>query len=127
MLGLDKILKTVNDAINAIELPTAVLPPSLLYCTAIKRSGSCPSKMASDAIVMLGDLDFAMSEKQNQFIYTICNTFYKSLAETSFDVSIPPGIPVTALGGNGGGPVIANGFTTDFGSGKAIMSQKEPY
>lgn len=43
------------------------------------------------------------------------------ITKMKVEVAIPPGIPITATGGNAGGPIVVQGVTTNSAKGEGVV------
>lgn len=118
MLNLNTITNVINGALNGIKTPASVLPPFLLLCTAIKRSGMSASRTASSAIAGNASLGIKTSENPdgspnmvNEFTYNIVNSVIDALkTDAVIHVAIPAGsLSIQSNGANAGGPVVSIG------------------
>ena len=118
MLTIDKIALAMETAINKIKTPASILPSLLLYCTAMKRPGMSPSRIASQIIannqslgIETGDNPDGTPNVVNQYTYNIVKGIVDALKdEAVIHAVIPTGsVMIQASGVNGGGPVTCVG------------------
>jgi hypothetical protein len=127
--SINGILNLILTSFQIPEPPVEPLPPPLIMVGAKLRPGISAQAIASEVISkqsdagrVVGDVfaDGPNVEEAMELIRVqqIVNTI---LNEAKVDVVIPPGVAVTAFGGNAGGPVVCQGFTTAMGIGDGII------
>jgi hypothetical protein len=127
--SINGVLNLILSAFSTPEPPIEPLPPPLIMVGAKLRPGISAQSIASEIISkqsdsgrVVGDVfaDGPNVEEAMELIRVqqIVNTI---LNEAKVDVVIPPGVAVTAVGGNAGGPVVCQGFTTAMGIGDGII------
>lgn len=128
--GITTIIGLIIGAFKLKFKPSTPLPPPLIYVGAQTRQGLSSQQIASRIISRqqeagapvgtLPDGSDNVSERMEKIrIEEITNAI---LTESKMDIVIPPGIPITGIGSNAGGPVVIQGATTNFASGKGIIS-----
>lgn len=130
---LGSITTVIGLIIAAFRLkfnPQSPLPPQLIYFGSKLRQGLSSQQIASRIISKqqeagapigrLPDGSDNVSEKMEAIrIEEFTNAL---LTEAKFDVAIPPGTPITAVGANAAGPIVVQGGTTNFTSGSGVIS-----
>jgi len=119
MITIDLVAKAIETAMDKIKSPASILPAELLYCIALKRSGTSGYRAASEVIAGLSD-DGINSGKNpdgtdnivNKYTYRIVNAVLKEIKENgSVMIAVPRNsIVVQTTGANAGGTL------TGFGS-----------
>ena len=118
MITIDKIASMMQSAMNSIKTPAAILPSTLLYATAIQRTGLSASKIASQIISNNQALGIETGENPdgtpnivNQYTYNVVKSVVDALkSDAVIHTVIPAGtILVEVVGANGGGPVTCTG------------------
>ena len=111
------------------DTPFEPLPPPLIMVGATLRPGMSSKAVASriisrqsEAGLPVGDV-FADGNNTSEAMLAIqvdevINTL---LNESVVNVVIPPGVSVTAVGANLGGPIVVQGLTTNMGIGNGII------
>lgn len=127
--SINGVLNLILSAFSIPEPPIEPLPPPLIMIGAKLRPGISAQSIASEVISKQSDAGRVVGDvfadgpnveeameliRVQQIVSTILN-------EAKVDVVIPPGVSVVAVGGNAGGPVVCNGFTTSMGIGDGII------
>lgn len=117
-MNLDSIARTMRAAFNRMKTPAEILPPQLLYCTAIRRPGMSASEVAARIIANNSALGIETGLNPdgtpnivNQYTYNIVKEVLNEIKKNAVvQVAIPAGsIMVQTNGGNAGGPVVGIG------------------
>lgn len=127
--SMNGVLNLILAAFQIPETPAEPLPPPLVMVGAKLRPGLSPQSVASDIISKQSDAgrvvgnvfaDGPNVEEAMELIRTqeVINAI---LTKAKIEVVIPPGIAVTAAGGNAGGPVVCQGVTTSMAIGDGII------
>jgi hypothetical protein len=126
-------LKSVLDAISALlrtSISSApIIPPPLILVGGAQRPGMNSILITtriitrkSEAGAPVGPLSSgseSVDEKMERIrIEEIVNAL---ISEARITIVIPPGTPVTTVGGNAGGPVLSQGVTTNYTQGYGII------
>jgi hypothetical protein len=126
-------LKSVLDAISALlrtSISSApIIPPPLILVGGAQRPGMNSRLITtriitrkSEAGAPVGPLSSgseSVDEKMERIrIEEIVNSL---ISEARITIVIPPGTPVTTVGGNAGGPVLSQGVTTNYTQGYGII------
>ena len=126
-------LKSVLDAISALlrtSISSApIIPPPLIVGGGAQRPGMNSRLITtriitrkSEAGAPVGPLSSgseSVDEKMERIrIEEIVNSL---ISEARITIVIPPGTPVTTVGGNAGGPVLSQGVTTNYTQGYGII------
>jgi hypothetical protein len=127
--SINGILNLILTSFQIPEPPVEPLPPPLIMVGAKLRPGLSAQAIASEIICrqpdagrVVGDVfaDGPNVEEAMELI-RVQEIINAILNEAKVDVIIPPGVAVTAFGGNAGGPVVSQGFTTAMGIGDGII------
>lgn len=117
MFTIDTVSDFINGLLNKMDAVNK-LPPLLLYCTSIKRTGISPMKISANIIARNESLGISTSENPdgtpnvvNQFVYNVVEGVTDGIKnDAAVSVVIPSGmIQVQAFGANAGGPVTCVG------------------
>lgn len=117
-MNINSIAEKMKKAFERMKTPAEILPPTLLYCIAVKRPGVSATEAASKAISEYGKFGIATGMNPdgtpnvvNEYTYTIVKTVLDEIKKNGVvQVSIPANsIMVQATGGNAGGPVTCVG------------------
>jgi hypothetical protein len=128
--SMSSVLATLNAAFKVQQKPVTQTPPPLMMIGAKLRPGLSARQIASriisrqsEAGAPQGDIfseDNNISEAME--IIRIQEIVSAILTEAKVEITIPPGVQVTATGvGNYGAPVISQGATTAIASGDGII------
>ena len=118
MFTLDKIGKVITSAFDRMKTPAQVLPSILLLCTAIKRPGLSPSKIAANAIsnnqaigIPTGVNPDGSPNLINEYTYNIIKCVIDGIQQDGvIQAVIPAGsVMVQTQGANAGGPLVGIG------------------
>jgi len=129
MGGITSIFKIITKALDAGRTPPPEIPSILLLAGAKLRPGLSPIMIASkiitrqaDAGAPVGVLPSGGSNISEMMEMIRVEEIISALqTDARIDIAINPGIPLTATGGNAGGPVQVIGTTTAVGSGNGII------
>lgn len=123
------IIAVIQSAFKLKFNPKTPPPPPLIYVGGKMRQGMSASQIASriisrqqEAGAPVGTLPNGgdnVAEKMEKI--RLEETINAILTEAKIDVVIPPGIPITAVGG-GIGMVTVQGATTNFAVGTGVIS-----
>lgn len=127
--AISNILGLLTAAFSLAQTPVSSIPPPLLLIGAKLRPGLSARNIASriisrqsEAGAPTGDIfseDNNISESMETIrVQEIINAIQ---TEAKVEVTIPPGIQLTAAGGNAGGPVVVQGATIAIASGDGII------
>lgn len=130
MSGIANIFKIISSALDASRTPPPEIPPPLILAGGKLRPGLSPIMIASriisrqaEAGAPIGLLPSGSDNVSEMMEIIRIEEIINALqTEAKIDVSIAPGISLTATGANAGGPVQVLGVTTSIGSGAAIIS-----
>ncbi len=116
---------------NLLKTPKTKSPkiPAPLIANANKRTGISYIDMTRKLMAIMNDKGFKIGTHVDgtpDFMMILCENMFKIIVDTlkydaAFSVSIPPGIKVTASGGNAGGPIQVAGQTITYAVGSAII------
>lgn len=121
MLTIDTITNSIRSAVDKLKTAAQVLPPLLLYCTAIKRPGLSAVQIASKVIsnnallgINTGTNPDGSPNIVNEYTYNIVKAIVEAIAEEGVvHVAIPAGsLMIQVTGANAGGPVVSVGTNT---------------
>jgi hypothetical protein len=127
--SISNIIQIVLSAFKFPQQPATPLPPPLIMIGGSLRTGMSSKQLASRVIARqseagapVGDI-WGDGENVMEGLITIMSEELVNMIQTEakVDVVVPPGIPLTAIGGNAGGPVIAQGYTTSYKQANGII------
>ena len=127
--SISSILNLILGAFTIPKKPLTPLPPPLLLFGGQNRSGIIASEIASriisrqsEAGLVVGDVyaDGKNSAEAMELI-RVQEITDALLNDAKVEIVVPPGVPVTVIGANAGGPVVCQGATTSFGSGWGLL------
>lgn len=129
MGSISNIFKVISSALEASRTPPPTIPAPLLMAGSKLRPGLSPITIASKIISRQGEAGAPVgvmpsggvnvSEIMESIrVEEIINAI---LTDARVDIAIPPGIALTAQGGNAGGPVVCVGQTIGIGTGTGII------
>lgn len=128
--SMTKVIESLKAAFNVPRTPINPLPPQLLVVGANLRPGLSPRNIASRVIARqteagapAGDIFSENSNIMESMMVIMAEEIINALlTEAKIEVAIPPGVQVTTTGiGNLGGPVVAQGATTNIASGGGVI------
>lgn len=129
MASISSIFEVIIKTISGFRKPAPQVPTPLISGGAKLRPGLSPSLIASRIIARQGEAGAPVgnlpsgSENISELMEVIrIEEIIKALTEDArIDVAVDIGIPVQAVGGNAGGPVVCVGTTTSLGSATGII------
>lgn len=127
--SMNGILNLLLSAFQIPETPVEPLPPPLIMTGAKLRPGLSSQSIASEIISKQSDSGRVVGNvfadgpnvEEAMELIRIQEIINAILTQAKVDVVIPPGIAVTAAGGNAGGPVVCQGATTSMAIGDGII------
>lgn len=127
--SMSKVLNTLSSAFKIPNEPVTPLPPPLILSGANLRTGLSAKNIASKIISRQSEAGAPSGD-----IYNSTNNISETmerirveeivnavLTQSKVEVVIPAGVPVTAAGANAGGPVVAQGATTNIAVGQGVV------
>lgn len=127
--SINGIINLITSAFQIPEPPVEPLPPPLIMVGAKLRPGLSAQSIAAEIISkqpnsgrVVGNVfaDGPNVEEAMELI-RIQEIVNAILTKAKIEVVIPPGVSVTAVGGNAGGPVVCQGVTTSMGIGDGVI------
>lgn len=127
--GINDIIKIILGAFMVTKNLNPPIPPPLLLLGASSRSGLSAKNIASRIIsrqsesgAPVGALaDGSKNISEAMEVIRVEEIVNALITEAKIEIVIPPGVPITGVGGNVGGPVVIQGATTSYGSGNGII------
>ncbi len=127
--NISGIVNIILSLFKTPDTPVEPLPPPLIMVGATLRPGMSSKAVASRIIARQSEAGlpvgnvFADGDNTSEAMLAIqvdevINTL---LNESVVNVVIPPGVSVTAVGANLGGPIVVQGITTNMGIGNGII------
>ena len=129
IFNITGVLNLILTAFSMPDEPISPLPPPLILAGANLRPGLSAKSIAARIISrqsesgrQVGDI-FAdgPNVEETMELIRIEEIINALLTESVVNVAIMPGISVTTVGGNAGGPVVSQGITTTIGTGSGII------
>lgn len=127
--SISNIIQIVLASFKFTQQPSTPLPPPLIMVGGSLRTGMSAKQLASRVIsrqseagAPVGDI-WGDGENVMEGIITIMSEEVVNMIQTEakVDVVVPPGIPLTAAGGNAGGPIVVQGYTTSYKEANGII------
>lgn len=121
-MTVQDLAEKIQKVMDAIPRPVSVLPPSLLYCVAIKRSGMSLSKTFGKTIsdMAAGGLNTKKNPDGTENCYNILTyCIEKNILETIKNdgvvqaAGLAGSVMFTGTGANAGGPVVVEGINSN--------------
>ena len=129
-MNISNIIDSITNTLDSAKMPANVLPPFLLKCTALNRSGLSAYKIASRIIennkalgIPVEDNPDGTANLINQYTYNVVKCMVDAIKnDASVQVAIPQqSLLIQATGGNAGGPVTCIGSNLLDSIGNGIM------
>lgn len=128
--NMSNVIKIILGAFLLSKQIKTPIPPPLLLVGARNRSGLSAKSIASriisrqsEAGAPVGPLaDGSKNISEAMEVIRVEEIVNALITEAKIEIAIPPGVPITGVGGNVGGPVIIQGATTSYGSGVGVIS-----
>jgi hypothetical protein len=129
MNNLKSIFNLISALLKTGLSPAPVVPPPLILVGGPQRPGM-NSRMITTRIIArkseagapVGPLPSGAESVDEKMERIRIEEIISSLiSEARITIVIPPGTPVTTVGGNAGGPVISQGVTTNYTQGYGII------
>ncbi len=124
-------LDIINQTKDLLKTPKTKAPkiPAPLVANGKKRTGLSYVEMTTKFMGIMADKGFKIGTHVDgtpDFNSIMVETIFKIVVEAlkydgAFTVSIPPGIKLTASGGNAGGPIQVVGQTIEYAVGSAVI------
>lgn len=127
--SINGILNLILGLFSTSEPPIEPLPPPLIMVGAKLRPGISAQGIASEVISKQSDAGRVVGNvfadgpnvEEAMELIRVQQVVNAILNEAKVEVVIPPGVAVTTVGGNAGGPVVSQGFTTAMAIGDGII------
>jgi hypothetical protein len=127
--SISGVLNLISAAFQAPEPPIEPLPPPLIMVGAKLRPGLSPQAIAADIISKQSNSGRVVGNvfadgpnvEETMELIRVQEIINAILTKAKIEVVIPPGVSVTAVGGNAGGPVVCQGVTTSMGIGDGVI------
>ena len=129
-MNISSIVETISNTINGTQTPVNILPPLLLRCTSLMRSGHSAYKITSKIIENNKALGIPTEPNPdgsinliNAYTYNVVKEIVDAIKnDASVQVTIPASsLLIQANGGNAGGPVVCTGTNLLDSIGNGIM------
>lgn len=117
-MNISSIVEAVSNVIEGSKTPVNILPPMLLRCTSLFRSGLSAYKITSKIIennkklgIKTGDNPDGQPNFINSYTYNIVKEVVEAIKnDASVQVTVPASsLLIQATGGNAGGAVVCTG------------------
>lgn len=129
LTNISTLLSYLNGVLDrGISKPTTI-PSPLILIGAENKKGLSPREITKEIItksqkfgIPIGPLPDGSESINEKQIYNIVETIVEHIIKyAKVTVVIPPGIPVSSTGVAGVIPVVTQGFTTNYATGKGII------
>lgn len=128
-MDISKITEVLISAFNMPSAPVSPIPPVLVLSGANLRTGMSARNIAariisrqSEAGAPVGPMpDGSPNVAEAMEVIRVEELLNSLITESKLEIVIYPGVPVTAVGANVGGPVVVNGATTSYGKGVGVI------
>ena len=129
MAGIKKILSIISGAFNTPQAPISPLPAPLLMVGANQRTGLSAQAIASRIISRQGEagcvvgtnIDGSPNIAEAMEVIRVEEIIQALITEAKIEIVLPPGLTISAIGANAGGPIVVNGATIMFGIGSGVI------
>lgn len=117
-MNISSVVEAISKTMDGVKIPASILPPMLLKCTSLMRSGLSAYKIASRVIQNNKALGIPTGENAdgsenliNAFTYNFAKEFVNAIKnEATVQVAVPASsLLIEANGGNAGGPIVVTG------------------
>jgi hypothetical protein len=128
-MDMSIITNAIASALNMPHAPITPIPPPLLLLGAVNKTGLSAREIAANIIAKQSNAgapvgpsaDGSPNISEAMEVIRVQEIINGFLLNARVEVVIPPGIPVTAIGANAGGPIIVQGATTLTATGVGII------
>jgi hypothetical protein len=128
-MDINKITDVLLSAFNMPSAPVSPIPPILVLSGSNLRSGLSARAIASRIISRQSEAgapvgampDGSPNISEAMEVIRMEELINALVTESRIEIAIYPGVPVTAVGANSGGPVVVNGATISYGKGFGII------
>lgn len=128
-MDIKKVTDVILAALNLPRTPMEPIPPPLLLSGANIRVGLSARSIAariitrqSEAGAPVGAMaDGSKNISEAMEVIRIEEIINALLTEAKIEIIIPPGVPITGVGANVGGPVVIQGATISYGQGSGVI------
>ena len=128
-MNIKDIIDTISSAFNMPTTPLTPIPPPLLLAGSNIRTGLSARNIAARIISRQSEagapvgamIDGSRNISEAMEVIRVEEIINALITEAKIEIIVPPGVPVTAFGGNAGGPIIVQGTTTSYGQGAGII------
>ncbi len=117
--NLQEIVEALDSALKGPNIPLPPLPTALVLAGSKLKQGLSPRKIAknilarqTEAGVPFGDVDGFDNLSEKMEVIRVEEIVNGLINDAKITTVVPPGTPITATGGNAGGPVVVQGATT---------------
>lgn len=117
-MNISDLIDTINNAIDGNKKPATILPPLLLKCTSLMRSGLSAYRTTAKIIrdckkagIPTGPNPDGTPNLINAYSYIVVKEIFSAIKN---DATVQVAVPASSLlvevnGGNAGGPVVCTG------------------
>ena len=128
-MDISKITEVLISAFNMPSAPVSPIPPVLVLSGSNLRTGMSARNIAariisrqSEAGAPVGPMpDGSPNVAEAMEVIRVEELLNSLITESKLEIVIYPGVPVTAVGANAGGPVVVNGATISYGKGVGVI------
>lgn len=117
-MNISNIINTITETLDSVKTPAKILPPLLLRCTSLMRTGLSAYRIASRIIqnnktlgIPEGDNPDGTTNLINAYTYNFVKEFVNAIKnEATVQVAVPANsVLFEGKGGNAGGPIVVIG------------------
>lgn len=129
-MTINTLMSSISTILDNSKIPVNILPPTLLRCTSLIRSGLSAYKITTKIIQNNRLADIPTEENEdgstnliNVYTYNIVKQIVDAIKnDASVQIAIPANsLLIQATGGNAGGPVVCTGTNLLDSIGSGIM------
>lgn len=117
-MNISSVVDAITKTMESVNTPANILPPMLLKCTSLLRTGLSAYKITSKIIQNNKQIGIPTEENQdgstnliNAYTYNIVRQMVDAIKnDASVQVAVPSNsLLIQANGGNAGGPIVVTG------------------
>jgi len=129
-MNISNIVESISKTMDGVKVPANILPPMLLKCTSLVRTGLSAYKITSQIIQNNKALGIPTGENEDgteNLINAYTHNIVKSIVEAiKHDATVQVAVPANSLliqanGGNAGGPIVVVGTNLKDSVANGIM------
>ena len=122
-MNINGVVSAIKQMFNGTKKVSQSLPSLLLFCTTMRRPGMSAMDTAATVIQDYGKIGIPTGTNAdgtpnmiNAYTYLLIKDIYKDIKQNGVGEGVmsPGTIQFTGTGGNAGGPVVVQGFNTNW-------------